>query len=78
LEDLEYIVKTGTATVEVKQNHRINIGKLLKIMGVQVGETVKITVEAIDTENLVAVPLNKNKPLEKGDEVKLVYKEKVP
>ena len=48
MEDPSYNIKKGTATVEVKEYYRINIAKLLKIMDVNVGDTVKIIIEKVE------------------------------
>jgi len=48
MDDAGYNIQTGTATVEVKSNHRINIVKLLKLMDVEVGQKVKVTIEKVE------------------------------
>ena len=47
-EDKEYNIRHGTATVEVKSRHRINVVKLLKLMDVEVGQKVKVTIEKVE------------------------------
>lgn len=45
----DYDVKTGSTTLEVLPNFQIDVYNLLRLMGVGIGDKVKVTLEKEDS-----------------------------